>query len=754
MFKTTGDKTIDSQARKFMAENIESSLMPYLRSDEYKSATKEGQFGELKNRLTQLQTQAKDIATKQSIQDYYSREEVPPIEQKKFEALNPKVRRATLDLYKQQIGKTLSEDTDFRKYGIALQLSNIVGRAPLAVQEDKPGFSVGGTVGKQTLKKAGKSSVLDQTMMLLQQVRKDAGVATDAPIEPSAAIDQTANMLMGKKPVLPKSAAKPAPAPAAAPIEQVAPTPPAQTIEAPTPSKAFADEDYIKGEEAMLESYTPAQLKSMKVSSPEEYENTLHSFTAQAKGLKFSETPPPPFAKKADDSLVDNIEYDIDGNEISVNGISVTPSKGADSMLDNELASFEADVVTAPIAKKTDGFDSGDLNFKIPELDMDDATIAQQKNYVKQRNDLLDSIRQYRIKEFSNIRKDESFDMFDDEVLGVLQGEFRAKFNREFNVASDKDIGMKLANSYQNKLDTLREQYKDVPDKKLWHGNIPSKIATVKAKGFISPQQSPKYHEELMVGAPSFTSDLNLNAKSDSFGGTNPENILYTKIPYADYVFTRINMRPDAYDAKDLGTIARSINGSSTVVRPISLPRAGYFEKEDMMVEADKLRLSSGAKDMKSLIAPSNRDASPEMYNETAKRFNATLKNAVKTKSVADAYTAYGGVRDLMSVINNMASNVSVKGGRGHQAATKLNSFFDKADKLSKIDELNKVADILDIAGAKQKAQTLRNFTKTLSEYGSNFGGDAVEEAARMKELGAVFNAAEKLAKGGLASRR
>jgi hypothetical protein len=142
------------------------------------------------------------------------------------------------------------------------------------------------------------------------------------------------------------------------------------------------------------------------------------------------------------------------------------------------------------------------------------------------------------------------------------------------------------------------------------------------------------------------------------------------------------------------------------------------------------------------------------MNNETAKRFNATLKNAVKTKSVADAYTTYGGVRDLMNVINNMASNVSAKGGRGHQAATKLNSFFDKADKLNKIDELNKVADILDAAGAKQKATALKDFTKTLSEYGSNFGGDAVEEASRIKELNAVFNSAEKLAKGGLASRR
>lgn len=746
VFTSTGDKVIDTAARKAMAPLIIDTFNQVKNTDFYQSKSKDGQKIALQNLLNWAQKTAKKIATNEDIQSAFNQGEQSRIFAVDYGKLPPEVKRETAVLYKETTGLDLNETKDYMS---ALAIADVV-RGSLK-------FATGGLAGKIVSKATGtaaKKSSLDLLKEMQEAALKKGDVEQATP---SPVMDQTANMLMGKKPVLPKAskaAAKPAPAPTEAPIEEALPTPPAQTMEAPTPSKAFADEDYAMGEEAMLEAYTPVQLENMKVFSPEEYANTLHSFTGQAKGLKYSEMPPPPFAKKADESLVDNIEYDINGNEVSVNGIAVTPSKGADSMLDDEFASFEPDIIATPLAKKVDGFESGNLNFKIPELDVDDATIAQQKNYVKQRNDLLDSIRQYRTKEFSNIRKDESFDMFDDEVLGVLQGEFRAKFNREFNVASDKDVGMKMATSYQNKLDTLREQYKDVPDKKLWHGNTPAKIAPVKAKGFTSPQRSPKYHDELMVGAPSFTSDLNLNATADSFGGTNPENILYTKMPYADYVFTRINMQPGAYDTKDLNTIARSINGSSTVVRPISLPRAGYFEKEDMMVEADKLRLSSGGKDMKALTAPSNRDASPEMYNETAKRFNATLKNAVKTKSVADAYTAYGGVRDLMSVINNMASNVSVKGGRGHQSATKLNSFFDKADKLSKIDELNKVADILDAAGAKQKAQALRNFTKTLSDYGSNFGGDAVEEAGRMKELNAVFNAAEKMAKGGLASRR
>lgn len=691
-------------------------------------------------------------------------EDILRIKKMQFDKLSQEQRKVINERYaKDNNGTTLEEAKDYKAVD---KYNAMLGNLAFATGGLVPAFALGGlaaakVVGKKLVGGAAES-VLD-TAKRLKTAAPVEDVAIDDIINKrlsettmSPAIDQTTNMLTGKKPVLPKTTAKQTPAlpePAAKPApiapevpmlsqtDQALPTLPAKTMEAPMPSKAFADEDYIKGEEAMLESYTPAQLKSWKVSDPEDYANTLHNYTGQAKGLKSSEIPPQPFKK----NVADNIEYDIDGNEVSVNGISITPNKGADSMLDDM-----ADIVDVAPVSKVKGIESGNLNSKVSEIDMDDATMSEQKRYVKQRNDVLASIRQYRNTEFTKIRRDESFDLFDDEVLGVLQGEFRAKFNREFNAVSDKEVGVKLATRYQKKLDDLREQYKDVPDKKLWHGNTASKIAPIKNKGFMSPQQSTKYHEEMMVGAPSFTSDLNLNAKADSFGGTNPENILYAKIPYADYVFTRINMRPGAYDYKDLDTIARSINGSSTVVRPVSLPRGGYFEKEDMMVEADKLRLKSGSEDMKTLIAPSKMDASPEMYNESVKRFDTTLDNAIKTKSVADAYATYGGVRDLMSVINNMALNVSVKGGRGQQSATKLNSFYNS----NKLDKLNAVAKILDAAGAKQKATALKDFTKTLFNYGSAASGDAVEEASRMKELGAVFNAAEKLAKGGLASRR
>jgi hypothetical protein len=80
------------------------------------------------------------------------------------------------------------------------------------------------------------------------------------------------------------------------------------------------------------------------------------------------------------------------------------------------------------------------------------------------------------------------------------------------------------------------------------------------------------------VGAPSFTRDINLGMRGSPFGGTNPENYVVTEMPYADYVFGKINMAPEKYDKKDINTVLRSITGAPDVIRPVSLPRAGYLE--------------------------------------------------------------------------------------------------------------------------------------------------------------------------------
>jgi uncharacterized protein YoaH (UPF0181 family) len=758
VFRTTGDKTVDSQARKFMAENIEAMLLPYLRSDEYKSASKEGQFGELKNRLSQLQTQAKNIATQQSIQDYYSREQVPPIEQKKFEALPPKVRKATVDLYKQQLGRSLNEDTDFRKFGIALQLAKTVQKAPLVVQEDKPGFAVGGIVGKQALKKAGKSTLLDETMNLLQQVRKDAG----APVEtPSPVMDQMANMLTktpaptkaAPKAVTPpvEAAPKAVTAPTAAPTEQALPTPPAQAMEAPTPSKAFADEDYIMGEEMMLESYTPAQLKSWKVANPEDYENTLHSFTAQAKGLKSSEIPPPPFAKKTDESaesLVDEVEYDMDGNPVSVGGKAVVKK-------------------VEPVADEY-GVDpkylSGDTN-------------AITGNFsTTKRNFAVAAIKEVRENNFFKLRNNDKFASIDDDVLGVVLGDYRYSRGVELNPKDPAmlDDAMKMAGQYQKRLDTLREKYKDVPPVKLFHGqDVTEDINTLKKTGFVDPTKHSKFHSEMYIGAPSFTKDLNLGFRGSPFGGTNPENYIVTEIPYADYVFNKINMAPEKYDTKDMNTILRAVTGAPGVVRPISLPRAGFLETEDMMLEPEKLRvkganakLRSGEKDVAEVLSTGGKGLNRAVMKRVEENVSEQMKLARNSTNPKEqmkmAYMSYQGIKNLMNSYLDMATATSTKTGLGQQYQAAIDFFAGSAGKtdnpesISISRQMRDIADILDAGGAKQKAQNLYELIDKLKKFQQSEPAmsTAVDEAKRTKPLDEVRKFVPKLAKGGLASRR
>jgi len=758
VFRTTGDKTVDAEARKFMAQNIDKYVKPVMDSEVYKNATPEAQFAELKDRLSKLQTTAKNIATMKSIQDFYDRGEVPPIEQKKFEALPPKVRQATMDLYRKQTGKSLNEDTDFKRYGIALQLAKTVQRVPLAVQKEEPGFAVGGMVGKELLKKAGKKAATSATDLLAEM---EAAATKAAPTPaPSGAIGQMADILSGTPapaPVTPvkkpskKAAAKPLEAqtqeaiPTTTPKEEIVPETPV-IVEASPVAPTFTAEDYKLGEALMLESgYTPDMMQKMKKADYNSYMNEVHLFTGTAKGIKYKDIPPSPFLKK--NEVTDEIEYDIEGNEISVNGVPVQPSTGASEMIDDAFEDvFVPEVDTTKLVK---GAQAGDVEQSVDWIDPEDSTLSAQRKYVNQRNKVLSDIKNIRKSEFSKMRKDPSFDSYDDEVLAVLQGDFRKKFDREFDVATDKEAGIVMATRYQKKLDELREMYKDVPPKKLWHGNVSEKIEPVKKKGFADPQTRKNFHEELYVGAPSFTSDLNLNMTAEAFGGMNPSNILYTEIPYAEYVFTRINMKPEAYDVKDLSTIAQAINGSPNVARAVSLPRAGYFEKESMMPEANKLRLRSAAKDVEAAIGAGG--VNPDLAKETAKTLDRVVKSAIKNNSVTDAYTAYGGIRDLMKQIESMSGNVSVKGGRGHQVAATLNNIAGDADKMK---QYIKIADILDQNGAKQKAETLREFIKSLNSYGSSYGGRAAEEVERIPKLKSVFDSANKLAKGGFVSKR
>jgi len=680
-------------------------------------------------------------------------EDLLRVKKMRFDKLSQDQRKVINERYaRDNNGVTLEEAKDYKavdKY--EAMLGNLA-------------FAKGGVVGKVL----GKKAVGEAAEPILETLKKKAATVTptdDAAIDtiinkqlsspaPSAAIDQTANMLMGKKPVLPKPAAKPTPtlpeaaakppeAPVLSQTEQALPTPPAQTIEAPTPSKAFADEDYIMGEEAMLELYTPAQLKSWKVANPEDYENTLHSFTGQAKGLKFSEMPPQPFAKKTDESaesLVDEVEYDIDGNPVSIGGKAIVKK-------------------VEPVADEY-GVDPKYLAGDVNSITGNVSVVA--------RNKAVASIKETREDSFFKLRNNDKFASIDDEVLGTVLGDYRYSRGVELNPKDPTMLAdaMKLAGQYQKRLETLREKYKDVPPVKLFHGQgVTEDVDTLKKSGFTDPSKRDEFfHSEMMVGAPSFTKDLNLGFRGTPFGGTKPQNYVVTEIPYADYVFSKINMAPEKYDRKDMNTILRAVTGAPGVVRPIGLPRAGFLETEDMMLEAEKLRvkganakLRSGEKDVAQVLETGGKGLSRATMKLVEENVSETMKLARTSTNPKEqmkmAYMSYQGIKNIMNSYLDMATATSTKSGLGQQYQAAINNFADYSGIQR---QMREVADILDAGGAKQKAQNLYELTDKLKKFQQSEPtiSKAVDEAKRTKPLDEVRKIVPKLAKGGLASRR
>ena len=697
-------------------------------------------------------------------------EDLLRVKKMRFDKLSQDQRKVINERYaRDNDGVTLEEAKDYKAVD---KYEAMLGNLAFAKGGLVPSFAIGGTVGKVL----GKKAASEATEPILDTLKKKAvtpapsdNAAIDAIINkrvvaettPSPAMDQTANMLMGKKPVLPKPAAKPAMVPTAAPTEQALPTLPAQTMEAPklsepiattpTPSKAFDDEDYIMGEEAMLDLYTPAQLKSWKVANPEDYANTLHSFTGQAKGLKFSEMPPQPFAKKTDEaaeSLVDEVEYDMDGNPVSIGGKAVV--KKAEPIADEY--GIDPKYLSGDVNKIT-----GDVN-------------------ITKRNFAVAAIKEAREDSFFKLRNNDKFASIDDEVLGTVLGDYRYSRGVELNPKDPEMLAdaVKLAGQYQKRLDTLREKYKDVPPVKLFHGQgSTEKIDTLKKTGFADPTKRREAHDEMYVGAPSFTKDLNLGFRGTPFGGTKPENYVVTEIPYADYVFNKINMAPEKYDQRDMNTILRAVTGAPGVVRPIGLPRAGFLETEDMMVEAEKLRvkgtnakLRSGEKDVAQVLGTGAKGLSRAAVKREEETVSEYMKLARTTPNPKEkmklAYMSYSGIKDLMNTYLDMGAATSTKSGLGQQYQAAIDFFAGSAGKTDSPEsisinrQLREVADILDAGGAKQKAQNLYELIDRLNKFKQSEPtmSTATDEAKRTKPLDEVRKLVPKLAKGGLASRR
>lgn len=468
------------------------------------------------------------------------------------------------------------------------------------------------------------------------------------------------------------------------------------------PNKAFSDEDYAAAEAYLKENNT-ANVFNAKKLDEEAFANELQSTAAWLKGIPYKEQPPLPYKPK-----------------------EFTPSEevGADFK-----AKPMVDVEDVPEPQVAAEILNGDLN-KVSTTN------------VRKRDRTLEDIRKYREYNYSKIKRMPDTEDIDDVVIGVAQGEFRTKYGREVNVAVRKDQRLlnRLMKSKQEELDVLRRKYKNVPDKVLYHGNNPEAIAIVKSEGFARPSTfMGSGHDELNVGAPSLTSDLSLNLTSTRFGGKDAENYVSYKLPYAEYVFSRVNMTPKEYEAKDMNTIAKTITGVPTQTRPLSLPRMEMYETESAMTEMDKLRRRP---DVQTRADVEEKIPQYEQYRDRQKKAGEALTDLMRsTKTEMDqkqALQTYAATREYLNAISNMGKLTSVKTGMGHGYNAALNKLYDRTPLIKK------AAETLRQNKATEKADNMDMLYKALQDVDNN----------DTKAAGRVIDIASKFNRGGLVSRK
>ena len=377
-----------------------------------------------------------------------------------------------------------------------------------------------------------------------------------------------------------------------------------------------------------------------------------------------------------------------------------------------DLPVEESSIYNTPVAT---------TNLNKPSFGMDEET----------RKNTLSSIKVLRQESFNAVKDAPEFKGIDPSAIAVAQGEYRAKLGREFNADNPTDVAefATFAKDYQKKLEDLREQYKDMPPKILIHGTETERTPAKVKRGFFDPQTlQSKKHMELDVGATSFTSDLRLNYRNEPFGGPVVKNISYTEMPYADYIFRRVDMPLEAYTKKDMNTIARTITGDPTVARPLGLPRnLGYKETEDAFVESEKLKIQTDfnkiekqykliEKQEKVRNIFSNRVL--DMVNKTDKDGLTLIDNIRNsTEKPKDVYEGY-------IIIKNLFKNeFRHTGGAAATRAGMLpvpdsnQTFISSLGKLAKttnVEVIDALASSLNKSGSTDKALALEQLSKNL----------------------------------------
>lgn len=754
----TGDKEYDRKFVELANPMVTKFIDRAMSSDRYKALP----LTEQKLALANTVKTATEIARSKT-EAVFTSSDINKIYKMKFNKLPADKRKIINERYaKDNNGIPLDEAQDYKAvYKYEAMLGNLQ-------------FAIGGFVAKGLRKAASPLPVgLDIGPAKAAKTLNDSDVdklvnkAIDEAVGVVAtpAIEQTKKAIPQPKKLMAEAAAIPAPAPkakkpmpeAAAPVVEPPKQAPLDTLyddlEAIYPStapasttKPFPPEAYTKGEAELVDTFGAKYVEDMKKSDPKEYANLLHVYAGDTLGLKVGKGLPPLPHEVADTAIV---KYDDMGNPIPVGQIE---KKTAGAVQPEQEVFFSGEYLSG---------------------DFDNAMLRAAGG--KKRQNVLSEIKDARSRAFYKLANKPELQDFDEDVIAVAQGEFRVKAKHEADPTNPEDIKAfyEVASSLQDKYRKLQEKYKDTPPMQLFHGQG-NGVEEIKKSGFIDPQKYRRIGQtELDVGGISFTRDIGLGAGAKTFGGASAKNYVYTEMPYADYMFRRINMGATEYGKKDMNTIARTITGSPDVVRPLSLPRADFNETEDVFVEAEKLRTKgpASAPFLKSaedvLTKPMREGAGGKLeaavgraekfgtdrqllkdYTDIVVNKNETLSDKRKA-----AYMSYNLIKQMTKDMLASSEAVSTKKGLGQTYQSNLAKF---ADQVSATPKIYSVIKTLKDMGAVQKAKTLENVVDKLESLSkqTDYTNRDLGNKGVIKSLNEARVAASKLAKGGFVSKR
>lgn len=701
IFTSTGDKIVDANARKIMAPLLVQTFDVIRDTDFYRQAGQDTQKIVMQNLLGWVQKNAKDIAVKTSEAEAFAEGKQARLFEVKYSALAPEVKRATAEFYKQNMKQDLAETKDY-----------VSALAIAAALKKQPGFAVGGVASKLAGEVLG-TTLKKSASELLQEAKALAAknVSTTEAVTP--AIEQTKTMLAPTKKAAPQ------------PVVEAAPAPAAPAVAEPAPNFLEATKDYSFAQMNQAESLLKTQMGSQyqldkyKADFPQEYQNSL---LTKLKEIS-TEAPPAPALPTTT----------LSKEELQ---------KADDALLAEDKAKKDLDVSTVE-------------NLNKPKFAVDSDRMRQ----------TISKIKDIRTTAFDALKQFPQMGSISDDAIAVAQGDYRIMKKREVNLTDPADINefASFAAGYQKRLDALREQYKDRPPVRLYHGSTTERTPEKLKRGFFDPQGiDDKKHMELDIGATSFTKDLRLNYSNIEFGGGEPKNISFTEIPYADYLFRKVDMPLSAYQKKDMNVLAQVVTGSPNIARPLGLPRSlGFRETEDAFVESEKLAIKQ------------DKETVQKTFNLFKKQEEVSAALQKKLETISDKYDMLAGPGKQQTLLANeayknirllMLNEFRQTGGKTALKEGMIPSFESNQTTINRLRLLNKsgeyqfsmqdllakTAKALQQAGSTDKAEALLELKKNLKEI-STPGPYKISneyEAENVKKMTEAVNSIRRLVGG------